>query len=326
MGLYDMTIGTLLVGIFINTFLYGFVTYQFAVYHRTKFDDRPAVKYMVLFLFVLDTFYSVLAIYMAWLYIVTNYDNPVGLSEVVLWPFAFTPVCTALTALVTHIYLGYRIWRFTNSNILHGAVIVLMTCSFILGASTSGEGFTLTTLSESPRITPVATAWLSMEVVVDSFITTTLVIIFSRSRTGFRKTDTILNRLIRGSVQTGLFTVVFSTCDLITFLLYPNSNLYGVFSIPIGRIYTNTLLDTLLVRESLKAEMDGTDQVNGALGSLGWTTDSSQTTSSAKTTSSQSKVQKTMRLGDVRSLVCWVRKAKSSPHWRSEMTPSENRV
>ena len=114
----------------------------------------------------------------------------------------------------------------------------------------------------------------------------TLVIVFSRSRTGFRKTDTILNRLIRGAIQTGLFAGIFSTCNLITFLFFPNTNLYGTFAIPVGRIYTNvsvvdqrrekravslirflfcfqTLLDTLLVRESLKAEMDGTDHMSG---------------------------------------------------------------
>ncbi|KAF8553138.1 hypothetical protein OG21DRAFT_1510619 [Imleria badia] len=34
MGLYDTTIGALLVSILFNTFLYGLVTYQFAAYYR----------------------------------------------------------------------------------------------------------------------------------------------------------------------------------------------------------------------------------------------------------------------------------------------------
>ena len=102
-------------------------------------------------------------------------------------------------------------------------------------------------------------AWLFTQVVVDAFITSTpvysnlqregadlqsplaatLVIVFSRSRTGFRKTDTVLNRLIRGAIQTGLFAGIFSMADLITFVVLPNMNLYGMFAIPIGRIYTN---------------------------------------------------------------------------------------
>lgn len=67
----------------------------------------------------------------------------------------------------------------------------------------------------------------------------TLIVIFSHSRTGFRKTDTILNRLIRGAIQTGLFAGIFSIGDLITFIAVPSTNLYGMFAIPIGRIYTN---------------------------------------------------------------------------------------
>ena len=75
--------------------------------------------------------------------------------------------------------------------------------------------------------------------------------------------------------------------DLITFVLLPNTNTYAMFAIPLGRIYTNvsvlnatevavhsydfcflswkTLLDTLLTRESLRTELDGTDHVSGAV-------------------------------------------------------------
>lgn len=63
--------------------------------------------------------------------------------------------------------------------------------------------------------------------------------VLSRSRTGFRKTDTIINRLIRGAVQTGLFASIFALADLFTFLLHSNTNLYAMFAYPIGRIYTN---------------------------------------------------------------------------------------
>jgi len=67
----------------------------------------------------------------------------------------------------------------------------------------------------------------------------TLTIIFSRSRTGIRKTDAVLDRLIRGAIQTGFFIGIFSLGSLITFVLLPNTSLYAIFSIPLGRIYTN---------------------------------------------------------------------------------------
>lgn len=44
---------------------------------------------------------------------------------------------------------------------------------------------------------------------------------------------------MRGAIQTGLFAGIFSIADLATFLTLPETNLYGMFAIPIGRIYTN---------------------------------------------------------------------------------------
>lgn len=72
-------------------------------------------------------------------------------------------------------------------------------------------------------------------------------IIFSRSRTGFHKTDTILNRLIRCAVQTGLFSGFFSLGNLITFVIFPDTDLYVMFAIPLGRIYTNVSVLSIAV-------------------------------------------------------------------------------
>lgn len=95
-----------------------------------------------------------------------------------------------------------------------------------------------------------------------------------RSRTGFRKTDSLLYRVMRGAVQTGLFVTVFALGDMFSFHFNPETNLYAMFAFPIGRIYSNvrlllplefnltmtsgslciqTLLDTLLSRHDMKA-------------------------------------------------------------------------
>ncbi|KAH7886537.1 hypothetical protein F5I97DRAFT_1003507 [Phlebopus sp. FC_14] len=294
MGLYDTTIGTLLVGIFFNTYLYGLVTYQFAAYYRTKFNDRLATKCMVLFLFILDTFHSVSAIYMAWTYTVTNYDNPAALA-VAEWPYTFTPIGTALAALVTQLFLGYRIWCLSENKFLYAVVIVMALPSFALGMACGIKAWIIKVLSELPSITPLVIAWLAMQVAVDTFITVTLTIILMRSKTGFRKTDTVVNRLIRGAIQTGLFAGIFSLGDLITFTALPTTNLYGMFAIPIGRIYTNTLLDTLLTRQELKSQMAGTYDRKTMSSHLDWApSDQSQNTTTIQSRNIQLQVRKSI--------------------------------
>lgn len=257
MSQFDKTLGTLLVGILFNTYLYGLVSYQFAAYVHRGFKDPPAVKCMVHFLFFLDTFHSISAIYMAWNYTVTNYDNPSALS-VADWPYTFTPIGTAAAALVTQVFLGYRIWRLSESATLYAMVIVMAFPSFVLGVACGIRAWIIKVLSDLPRINNLVIAWLAMQVMVDTFITVTLTIVLIRSKTGYRKTDSVVNRLVRGAIQTGLFAGIFSLGDLVSFLVLPNTNLYGMFAIPIGRIYTNTLLDTLLTRDELKSQLVGT--------------------------------------------------------------------
>ncbi|KAI6042601.1 hypothetical protein EDC04DRAFT_2891966 [Pisolithus marmoratus] len=288
MGEFDKTLGTLLIGIFFNTYLYGLVTYQFAAYCRRCFNDPLHIKSvlifsiplsfnvrsvyrrsMVWFLFILDTFHSGSLIYMAWSYTVTNYDNPAALL-VAEWPYTFTPIGTAGAALVTHLFLGYRIWRMSRSNILFAVVIVLAIPSFGFGMACGIEAWIIQVLSELPELNNLVIAWLGMQVSIDVFITVTLTIIFLRSKTGYRKTDTVLNRLIRGAIQTGLFAGIFSVSVLISFLVVPTMDLYAMFAIPISRIYTNTLFDTLLAREQIKSQLVGTYEINSVWDDINW--------------------------------------------------------
>ncbi|KAK7690033.1 hypothetical protein QCA50_006678 [Cerrena zonata] len=255
MGAYDKTIGTLMIGIVFNTYLFGLVTFQFAKYYRTKFNDPPAIKLMVLFLFILDTVHSASVIFMLWDYVVTNYANPEALS-IGGWPLLFTPCATAMAAICTQAFLGYRIYRLTGSKILYGIILTISIPAFVVGMVVGAEAIVISILADLPKINNPVIAWLSMQVAADVMITVVLTTIFARSKTGIRRTDTVLNRLIRGTIQTGLFASIFSLGDLITFLTLPDTNLYGMFAIPIGRIYTNTLLDTLLTRDALRTELD----------------------------------------------------------------------
>ncbi|KAL4062144.1 hypothetical protein J3A83DRAFT_2404823 [Scleroderma citrinum] len=155
----------------------------------------------------------------------------------------------------THIFLGYRIWRLTDSALLYAIVIVLAVPTFALGVTCSIKAWIIYVMIDMPRITNLVIAWVVMQVIVDGFVTTTLAYNLIRAKTGWPRTDIVLRRLIRGAIQTGLFATILQLGDLVSFLVMPETNFYGMFAIPVGRIYSNTLLDTLLVREQLKAEM-----------------------------------------------------------------------
>ncbi|RDB29913.1 hypothetical protein Hypma_014087 [Hypsizygus marmoreus] len=255
---FEKTLGTLLVGIFLNTYLYGIVTYQFAAYYHTKFNDPLWIKATVLVLFVTDTFHSAAVIYMAWEYCVTNFTNPT-IVGVALWPYTFTPIGTAIAAVVTHNFLGYRIYRLTRNKYIYGIIVFFALFAFALGVACGTKAWIIKTSSELLVLQPLVTLWLAVQTAIDLVIAGLMARLLYRSRTGFRNTDTVIKRLIRGAIQTGCFAAIFVMGDLIAFLVSTDSNLYGMFAIPLGRIYTNTLMDTLIVRSGLK------DLLNGAV-------------------------------------------------------------
>ncbi|KAG5652451.1 hypothetical protein H0H81_004995 [Sphagnurus paluster] len=246
MGAFDTSVGVLLIGLFFNTYLYGLVTCQFIVYANTKFNDPLWIRGIVYTLFITDTLHSA---------VVTNYNNPASLAFV-SWTIPFTAIATAVTAILTQYFLGHRVFVLTKSKPLSVLIGLLSTLGFIFGVYAGLFDFLLTVIFRVAHFAPLkpfVICWLGFQTSADLVITFILTFILSRSRTGFRTTDTIINRLIRGAVQTGLFASIFALADLFTFVLHPGTNLYAMFAYPIGRIYTNTLLDTLNARIELKS-------------------------------------------------------------------------
>lgn len=257
-----------MIGVFFNTYLYGLVTYQFISYWRADFKDVLAVRSTVMFLFLLDTVHSAGAVYMIWGYLVSGYGN-VATMAVALWPYPFTPIATACAALVTQIFLGWRIFRLSQNRFLFGVIILMAIPTFALGIACGVKAWVIHFIADMPRIEKLATAWLSLQVGVDCFVTVTLATMLLRSKTGWEQTDGILRRMAHGAIQTGLFAGIFSLADFISCIVAPTTNLYGMFAIPIGRIYSNTLLDTLLMREEYRKELSNS-QYEKTSKVMGW--------------------------------------------------------
>ncbi|EIM84074.1 uncharacterized protein STEHIDRAFT_170466 [Stereum hirsutum FP-91666 SS1] len=260
MGEYDTTIGVLLVGLFFNIFLYGLVCYQFLLYYMSPHKDRLYIRALVGALFVVDTIHAGVSVYSAWETCVTNFNNPAILFRV-SWTITFTACATALTALLSQSFLGWRVFLFTKSKILAAIIFVFSFTSFICGMIAGVQCGILGEVALLPTISIVSLLWLVFQTSADIIITVSLCWSLWRSRTGFRKTDSLIFRVMRGAIQTGLFVTIFALGDMFSFHFNPTTNLYAMFAFPIGRIYTNTLLDTLLSRREMKSRMGSQQDV-----------------------------------------------------------------
>lgn len=95
--------------------------------------------------------------------------------------------------------------------------------------------------------------------VVDVLIAASLCTLLQRSRTGFKKSDSMISKLMLFTVNTGLLTSIFAVLSLATFLAYPNTLIYVTFFFCLGRLYSNSLLASLNCRRIIR----GTDDLDG---------------------------------------------------------------
>lgn len=58
-----LTLGPMLIGVFLNMILYGVLLVQMYSYYRTYKADKPWIKYLVLYLFIIETLNTALDIH-----------------------------------------------------------------------------------------------------------------------------------------------------------------------------------------------------------------------------------------------------------------------
>ncbi|KIJ98736.1 hypothetical protein K443DRAFT_626567 [Laccaria amethystina LaAM-08-1] len=92
----------------------------------------------------------------------------------------------------------------------------------------------------------VVATWLASTVVCDAFIT----FILRKRKTGFQRSDMMVDRIIRITVQTGLITMIIAVFDLAFYLAVP-SGLHLLFSFPLSKLYTNSLMSSLNSRHKV---------------------------------------------------------------------------
>jgi hypothetical protein len=84
--------------------------------------------------------------------------------------------------------------------------------------------------------------WLGGTTACDIFITGSMLYAFFRLRTGISTTDTILTRLSRYVIETGLATSIIAVGALVLFVKYPSNNLHNMLCVILTKTYSNSLM------------------------------------------------------------------------------------
>lgn len=203
---------------------------------------------------ILDTVHTGSTVYMLWQFTVPNFGN-FKIFASVPWPFPTTPIFIVLASVPVQHFLAWRIKGLSRSWALFAAISVFSLAQGACGLA----GGILALASSDPagfrKLLGVADSWVAVAVFTDVLITGSLLLLLRRSKTGFKKTDSIIASLIRTAIESSAVGAIFCIVDVIVFTTKTDTNLHYFFALPQGRIYTNTLMMTLNSRKSLRTEM-----------------------------------------------------------------------
>ncbi|KAI0337224.1 hypothetical protein BDW22DRAFT_1364391 [Trametopsis cervina] len=235
--------GPALLGIMLNILLYGVMLMQCFMYFSRFPKDRPWIRFLVLLLLFGDTVNSVFLI--IWIYdILILHFGDIDALATGNWVFSTEPAMTGTLATIVQLFFAWRIMRLTNNFWVTTLIVITALTSAVGGVGTAISIHFTKEFAHFQDFKVIVIVWLIGAAICDLSITIMLTTHLRRHKTGFSRTDSVLNKIIRVTVSNGLLTSVWAIIDLIVYLATP-TGLHLVFNVPLAKLYTNSLMSTL---------------------------------------------------------------------------------
>ncbi|KAE9393103.1 hypothetical protein BT96DRAFT_999734 [Gymnopus androsaceus JB14] len=237
-GLYA---GSYLAGVF-----YGLTTHQTFVYFRRSGNDLLSTRLLVLVLWILDTLHAVLA-------------------AVALHKLTEESIVNPLSILINKVPCLPKILLLSNLETNKNWILTAIPVFPVICALVAGLYCTSKTVSESGlqalNLIGELDATLISICVADSILAGFLCVLLWNSRSGIKRTNSVISTLILYTVTTGLLTSVVAIATLIIMLTMKETFAYAGAFYMLSKLYFSSLLATLNRREKIRTQMNGTSGI-----------------------------------------------------------------
>ncbi|KAL0565271.1 hypothetical protein V5O48_016757 [Marasmius crinis-equi] len=284
-----LTMGAMLIGVLIATMLYGVSIVQTYIYFCIKSPEIPReredswfLKTLVAAVFLCDTVHQILISHTSahaflsltafahftsrasvYTYVITEYGKPTTLNEAV-WSLLAEVLFNGLSGFLAQSFYALRVWRcmlIFNFRLLDNATTLTLFygpfslfCEFgsitAFGIKALVSVKTFTDLAHMKRLSVLVNA---LAAAGDIYIAAVLTILLYKSKTGFRRSDAMITRLMVFAINTGLLTALCAIGSLVSICVAPTTFLYIGFFFVIGRLYANSLLCALNARSYIRS-------------------------------------------------------------------------
>jgi len=260
---FGNTIGALVFGWGISSLVFGMLCVQVWRYYQRYPNDHWSYKVLVFALWALEALHQAFVAHTTWYYVVENFGNVFVLLKPPVWSLCVQTVLGSLVGSIVKICFAMRVWKFSRGNYLvTGLIIGMVVAQFATAIVYTIKTFQLQ-VGEAGQIKSIGSIALSLGVVTDVFTAASLSYFLHKMRTGFKRSDTLINRLIIYSVNTGTLTSVFSATVLATYNMMPTNFVYISLYFILCKLFANSCVGTLNTRRFVHGR--GTDNEEGTI-------------------------------------------------------------
>ncbi|KAA1474698.1 hypothetical protein DENSPDRAFT_343194 [Dentipellis sp. KUC8613] len=257
----DNTIGAAFIGWGISGLVFGILSIQCYTYFQRYPNDSIAYKTLVGSLWALEALHQGLVGHCVYFYDVRNYGNLLVFLETPVWSLSIQVALGAFVGAIVKGCFGLRVWKFSKHNIWVTAVIMLMTLAQLGFACAYTVRAFHVRLIEASQLKVIGTTSLALGAATDIFTAASLSFFLHQMRTGYAKSDSLINRLILYSVNTGFLTSAVSIAVLALYNTMPQNFIFMSFYFVLSKLYANSCLATLNTRRFVRGK--GTDREEG---------------------------------------------------------------
>ncbi|KAJ3556092.1 hypothetical protein NM688_g2216 [Phlebia brevispora] len=289
---FDNTLGAAFIGTILAAVLYGITSLQTYIYFD-RCRDASWLKFLVFFLWTVDTVHLALMTRTVYFYAVSNFMNPFALMNVT-WSIMVSPnVKPELCRYKLNVTSGgcdyNRLQRRDGPRVFtilassqERAKADIFKASFHTDCGNVGErteglvnasnsdtilaclriaftvrGAVLGMFAAFPEISWILYTAFGAGALVDVTIAVSLCSFLWQRRTGFRRTDSLVRVLMMYSINTGALTSICALIVLVAYATMPNNFIFICFYFMLPKLFLNSLLATLNAREKLRDNSSG---------------------------------------------------------------------
>ncbi|TFK21386.1 hypothetical protein FA15DRAFT_645712 [Coprinopsis marcescibilis] len=253
---FDDTLGPLLLGGMFAMALWGITCVQTYTYFNRPRRDRPALRAIVAFLLMLDTFDTSLNLHLTYHYMVTNYFNARALF-IPVWSVILHVAVTATSNFMIRTLFAQRIYHLSKGNkLITGWIMLISMTDLVTGIIITVKAFGLKTYLELDTLSNLMYLTFAAGTGSDLSVAIALCWLLRSSRTGFKQTDSMIKTLMMYTVNTGLIVAIDAALGMILYIVMPNNFIFLGFYLLLSKLYLNSYLATLNARQQLREKIN----------------------------------------------------------------------